>query len=210
MTSTHENTQPKIIPAMEKSRPPTGIFLYPYKVVGNCLFMEQIIKGTPINKKLCKETFLCNDETVTDFEKTLASVFEGRRNLFLKSGIRCHGRVPEMVAHLELSMKILLMFLESRNALTTQRCEDISEEFTQILYRIASRQAENIEKDKPTHIFIRKLYSMIQCGQVVVRKRSAYLPGDYSPPNFVGYEDNNYYFLNKDAAHRQVKKLCED
>jgi hypothetical protein len=115
-----------------------------------------------------------------------------------------------MVAHLELSMKILLMFLESRNALSAQRCEEISEEFTQILYRIASRQAENIEKDKPTHIFIRKLYSMIQCGQVVVRKRSSYLPGDYSPPNFVGYEDNNYYFLNKDAAHRQVKKLCED
>ena len=51
---------------------------------------------------------------------------------------------------------------------------------------------------------------MILCGQVVVRKRSSYLPGDYSPPNFVGYEDNNYYFLNKDAAHRQVKKLCED
>jgi hypothetical protein len=53
MTSTHENTQIETIPAMEKSRPPTGIFLYPYKVVGNCLFMEQIIKGTPINKKLC-------------------------------------------------------------------------------------------------------------------------------------------------------------
>jgi hypothetical protein len=53
MTSTHENTQPKNISAMEKSRPPTGIFIYPYKVVGNCLFMEQIIKGTPINKKLC-------------------------------------------------------------------------------------------------------------------------------------------------------------
>ena len=51
---------------------------------------------------------------------------------------------------------------------------------------------------------------MIQSGQVVVRKRSSYTPGDYSPPNFVGYEDSNYYFLNKDAVHRQVKKLCED
>ena len=146
MTSTHENTQIETLPAMEKSRPPTGVFLYPYKVVGNCLFMEQSIKGTPINKKLCKETFLCNDETVTEFEKTLASGFEGRRDLFLKSGIRCHGRVPEMVAHLEVSMKIILMFLESRHALSAQRCEEISQDFTQILYRIASRQAENIEK----------------------------------------------------------------
>lgn len=157
-----------------------------------------------------KETFLCDERTVAEFEKTLASVFESRRDLFLESGIRCHGRVPEIVAHLEVSMKILLMFLESRNALSAQRCGKISEEFTRILYRIASQQAENIEKDKPTHISIRKLYSMIQSGQVVVRKRSAYISGDYSPPNFVGYEDNNYYFLNKDAAHRQVKKLCEN
>jgi len=157
-----------------------------------------------------KETFLCDDETVANFEKTLVSVFEGRRDLFLNSGIRCHGRVPEIVAHLELSMKILLMFLESRNALSAQRCEEISEEFTRILYRIASRQAESIAQDKPTHIFIRKLYALIQSGQVIVRKRSAYTPGDYSPPNFVGYEDDNYYFLYKDASHRQVKKLCDD
>ena len=58
-----------------------------------------------------KETFLCNEKTVREFEKTLASVFESRRDIFLKSGIRCHGRVPEIVAHLEVSMKILLMFL---------------------------------------------------------------------------------------------------
>ncbi len=157
-----------------------------------------------------KETFLCDDKTVSEFEKTLASVFEGRRDLFLDSGIRCHGRVPEMVAHLELSMKILLMFLESRNALSAQRCEEISQEFTRILYRIASRQAENIEQDKPTHIFIRKLFALIQSGQVVVRKRNHHVPDDYCPPNFIGYEDENYYFLYKDPAHKQVKKLCED
>ena len=157
-----------------------------------------------------KGTFLWDDNTVGEFEKTLTSVFEGRRDLFLESGIRCHGRVPEIVAHLELSMKILLMFLESRNALSSQRCEEISQEFTRILYRIASRQAENIEQDKPTHIFIRKLYALIQSGQAVVRRRSQYTPGDYCPPNFIGYEDENYYYLLKDAVHRQVRKLCED
>ena len=157
-----------------------------------------------------KETFLCDDKTVAEFEKTLASVFEGRRDIFLESGIRCHGRVPEIVAHLELSMKILLMFLESRNALSAQRCEEISEEFTRILYRIASRQAENIEKDKPTHNFIRKLYALIQSGQALIHKRNYHTPGEYRPKDLLGYEDNNYYFLYKDEAYRQVKKLCED
>lgn len=126
-------------------------------------FQREAAKGTFQNFtygfiQFLKETFLCDEETVAEFETTLASVFEGRRNLFLESGIQCHGRVPEMVAHLELSMKILLMFLESRNALSAERCEEISREFTRIMYRIASRQAESIELDKPTHIFIRKLY----------------------------------------------------
>lgn len=157
-----------------------------------------------------KETFLCDEQTVADFEKMLAAEFEIRRDRFLRSGIRCHGRVPEIVAHLELSMKILLIFLESRNAISHERCEEISKEFTRILYRIASRQAESIAQDKPTHIFIRKLYALIQSGQVIVRKRNSYGPNDYCPPNFIGYEDENYYFLYKDPAHRLVKKFCED
>lgn len=130
-----------------------------------------------------KETFLCDDNTTAEFEKTLAFTFEGRRDIFQESGIRCHGRVPEIVAHLELSMKILLMFLESRNALSVQRCEEISQDFTRVMYRIASRQAESIEQDKPTHIFIRKLYSLIESGQVVIYKRN--VRNDYSPTNFV-------------------------
>ena len=58
MTSMNVNPQSELIPAapfsdMEKSRPPTEIFLYPYLVIGNSLFMEQTIKGTPVRKKLC-------------------------------------------------------------------------------------------------------------------------------------------------------------
>ena len=49
MTSTNVNPQPDLIPAaplsdMEKSRPPTGNFLYPYLVIGNCLFLETVVK----------------------------------------------------------------------------------------------------------------------------------------------------------------------
>lgn len=45
---------------------------------------------------------------------------------------------------------------------------------------------------------------------MVIRKRNRYEPGDYCPPNFIGYEDENYYFLYKDPAHKAVRKLCED
>ena len=58
MTSMNVNPQPDLIPAaplsdMEKSRPPTEIFLYPYLVIGNCLFIETVVKGTAVKKKLC-------------------------------------------------------------------------------------------------------------------------------------------------------------
>lgn len=53
-----ENPPQEMIPVaplsdIEKSRPPTGIFLYPYLVIGNCLFLEQMVKGVPVKKKLC-------------------------------------------------------------------------------------------------------------------------------------------------------------
>ena len=58
MTSKNVNPQSELIPAapfsdMEKSRPPTGNFLYPYLVIGNCLFIETVVKGTAVKKKLC-------------------------------------------------------------------------------------------------------------------------------------------------------------
>ena len=58
MTSMNVNPQPDLLPAapfsdMEKSRPPTEIFLYPYLVIGNCLFIETVVKGTAVKKKLC-------------------------------------------------------------------------------------------------------------------------------------------------------------
>lgn len=80
-------------------------------------------------------------------------------------------------------------------------------DFADILFRLAQAQAENIEHDKPTHIFIRKLFSLIESGSVTVLSRN----GEHilTPPNVIGYEDEQYLYLNKTAAHCAVKKLCD-
>ena len=77
-----------------------------------------------------------------------------------------------------------------------------------ILYELAKKQSSSIEQDKPTHKFIQKLYSLIESGQVVLLDRDN--PFDFKPVNYIGYQDNENYYLNADIAHKQVKRLCNE
>ncbi len=71
MTSTNVKAQSEAIPAaflcvVERSRPPTERFLHPYKVMGNCLFMEQTVKNHPIDKKLSNFVAWIIEEIIQD------------------------------------------------------------------------------------------------------------------------------------------------
>ena len=80
--------------------------------------------------------------------------------------------------------------------------------FKNVVYGLARKQADSIVQDKPTHKFIRKLYALTESGQASLLKRSHNF--DFTPSNFIGYEDDVYLYLNKDIAHRMVKKLCDE
>ena len=78
--------------------------------------------------------------------------------------------------------------------------------FESVLLRLAARQCESVEQDRPTHIFLRKLYSLIECGQVCLIPASSRL--ETLPKNYIGYEDETYYYLLLDVSHKAVKRLC--
>lgn len=141
------------------------------------------------------------------FVKSLADAFKLYRQEFMDSGVRCHGRVPEIVAWLRIGMKLFLLFMQKQNMMTADEAGVYETEFADILFRLAQAQAENIEHDKPTHIFIRKLFSLIESGSVTVLSRN----GEHilTPLNVIGYEDEQYLYLNKTATHCAVKKLCD-
>ena len=143
-----------------------------------------------------------------EFIKALRKSFEIYRNEFNKCGIKCHGRVPEIVAWLRIGMKMFLNFLKKHEMILPERIDEINIEFKDILHRIAKRQSENIEQDKPTYKFIRKLISLIEGGSVSLADKNE--PPNYLPNNFIGYEDDEFYYLNKTMAHKAVKKLCEE
>lgn len=147
-------------------------------------------------------------ETETRFISSLRSCFEKERTAFQKSGILCHGRLPETVSWLMLGMELLLAFLKAKQLVTDEEKVEIQNKFQLLLYRLASRQAESISQDKPTHKFIRKLYALLESGQACVLNKNQ--PHDYTPQNCIGYEDETFFYLHADIAHKAVRKLCDE
>ena len=150
--------------------------------------------------------FLADEEREKRFVSVLHSTFENYRNDFLRTRIRCHGRLPEIVAWLRIGMTMLLLYLEEREQLSQERSEELLEEFVSLLYDMARSQARSNDQDKPALIFVRKLVSLIESGQAVLVKKDA--KTSFLPKDCIGYEDETYYYLFNDQAHRAVRKLC--
>ena len=85
------------------------------------------------------------------------------------------------------------------------------DEFDAVILSVAGEQQNRTEQEQPTHKFLRKLKSLIDSGAVGIAKKE--ISEDYptlDPPRLIGYEDGDYYYLDKTLSHRAVKKLCDD
>ena len=155
-----------------------------------------------------KETFLSSEEAEQNFKKYLQSRFLFYRDSFRKGGIQCHGRVPETAAQLQIGMEFLLRFLHEWGGFGSDWFRGIFEKFQKILTRLALSQAESIDEDTPTHVFIRKIYALLDSGKgSVVNKDCTH---DFKPLNHIGYEDENFFYLLGETAHAKVRELCDD
>ena len=155
-----------------------------------------------------KETFLCSEEAKQEWVRFLNSYFLSCRDEFRKSGIRCHGRVPEAVAHLRMGMDFFLLFLKENQVMDEESNAEIQQRFKNILYRLAARQAESIDQDKPTHKFIRKLYALLESNQAYVDDKNN--PGELGFGTCLGYQDDTFLYLHSELCHKVVRKFCEE
>ena len=155
-----------------------------------------------------RQTFLNDDDTEKQFVKTLKESFEFYRDEFMKSKIQCHGRVPENVAWLLIGMSFFLLFMESHKIISPDESRQTMDEFKNCVYELAKKQSNSIEQDRPSHIFIQKLYSLLESGQAVVIGRDN--SDGYTPLGFIGYDDSDYFYLISDAAHKAVRRFCEE
>ena len=155
-----------------------------------------------------KETYLKDDKSVKKFVAELKRKFEEKRSAFQTSRILCHGRVPEMVAWLQMGMEQLLKFLQAKLNLDDAEILEFQNRFQSILYKLAERQAESITQDKPTHKFVRKFHALLESGKVCVLDKNR--PCDFIPQSCVGYEDDEFFYLHSEVVHKEVRKLCDE
>ena len=142
------------------------------------------------------------------FSSILKKNFEHLRDKFRKSCPNCHGRVPEAAAWLEIGMMMFLSFLSDRLGTERTAYNEHMEKFRAILLRLAARQADSITEDKPTHKFVQKLYALLESNTVCVLDKKS--PPEFTPANCIGYEDDNFFYLYTEIAHKAVRKLCDE
>lgn len=128
------------------------------------------------------------------------------RERLRENEIQFHDRLPDTLACLEIGFSFMEIFLSAEAHMDEKGITALNERFENVLLYLAARQSESIEQDRPTHIFLRKLYSLIECGQVCLIPASSRL--ETLPKNYIGYEDETYYYLMLDASHKAVKRLC--
>ena len=157
--------------------------------------------------KHLKDSYLHNEKAHTMLLENLSNSFEHHRDSFYNADMPTHSRVPEIVAWLMIGMEFFLDFMYVNEIIDKTEEEHVIDEFREILYGLANRQSKTIQQDKPAVIFIQKLYSLIESEQAVVLDRTVF--NDYRPANFIGYEDDEFYCLNSDLAHRAVYQLCK-
>lgn len=128
------------------------------------------------------------------------------RNELKEKSIPFHDRLPDTLACLEVGFLFLTDFLCAKDITDERDATELQNRLHIVLLHLSAKQSESVEADRPTHIFLRKLYSLIECGNVCLL--SATGRTEIPPKNYIGYEDENYYYLMLDASHKAVKRLC--
>ena len=152
--------------------------------------------------------FICDDDHEEKFVKRLRELYDSYRSDFLSHGVKCHGRLPEIVACLMIGMRFFLYFLKENGVIFQDEKDEEIKNFSDLLLRVAAQQAVDIEYEKPANIFVRKLYALMESGDVVLKKKGSH--GDYTPSFFSGIVNSDYLMIHLDSVFPLIKKLCND
>ena len=157
-----------------------------------------------------RDRFLLTEEKEDSFVEWLRSKFSelrhGWRTKLTSAGITFHDRLPDTLSCLEIGYRMLTLFLKERNMITEESRAQMLTEFERILLDHARKQSAAVVADKPTHVFLRNLFAMTECGMVTITDKNNPRPEN----NLVGYEDGDYYYLLLDKAIGEVKRFCEN
>ena len=156
--------------------------------------------------------YLCSQEKEESFIAALSNRFQKYRDAFRESGIRCHGRLPEALAHMQIGLDFFLEFLFDQDVLAEATVEEFKTQHKEVLLQLAAAQSKSIDQDKPTHKFIRKLYALLESDQAHLMNRNELRDGEAHLGCGVclGYEDDEHLYLFPELAFKVVRRFCEE
>ena len=158
-----------------------------------------------------KSRFLYSEKTVRQFVSALGKQYVSLRKKWISrlknNDQAAHKRLPDTLACLSLGFQMMLFFLQGKGILTNENRKAYLQRFDEILEAHAVKQCAAVQTEKPTVIFVRKLVALIESGQAVLL--DAKRPGIEIPKYFVGYEDEHFYYLCFEEAHKRVKQMCD-
>ena len=162
-----------------------------------------------------KEKYLTGEKAEEKFITALASLCKNLRSLLTEKAkekrLDLRDRLLDDLVCLHLGYEFFCDFLLDKQCILPEGKTGMLEEFDSVILSVAAEQQSRTEQEQPTHKFLRKLKSLIDSGAVGIAKKE--ISEDYptlDPPRLIGYEDDNYYYLDKTLSHRAVKKLCDD
>ena len=156
-----------------------------------------------------KERYLKDGQEQSLLERLKMNFSEFRshwRTELKEKSIPFHDRLPDTLACLEVGFLFLTDFLCAKDITDERDATELQNRLHTVLLHLSAKQSESVEADRPTHIFLRKLYSLIECGNVCLLPATGRT--EIPPKNYIGYEDETYYYLMLDASHKAVKRLC--
>ncbi len=158
-----------------------------------------------------KKEFLSDED---EFQKYLLELYR-KASVQLRTlaeeekGTTLRDRLLNDIVVLSIGFKFFTDFLWSERVVTPENRTNLQLDFRDILLDLAAKQQQKTVADQPTHIFLRKLFSLIESGRVtLLPKQDA--TGSIYDRTVIGYVDDEYYYLFSDQAHREVKRLCAE
>ena len=156
-----------------------------------------------------KNSFLSDDESVKKFVEMLRREYVDKRDNcrreLTEKKVRFHSRTADAVACTEIGYEMMLKFFSAVNMLNADAVNERKERFHSIMIELSAEQTKHVECDRPTHIYIRKLMTLLENGECNILHKDAHVQ---IPPNFIGYEDETLYYFSLENSHRMVKRFC--